>query len=187
MWNDPREIFAWMHASRLIGSLLEREFNHVRSSLRSRRLEVAGEREKGRARGRHARAFSRARFFLCPLLPSACYAGYVRREKCKKINKQKHHWCSFLFVIFQRTWRKKLFAKTRERKLNFVFVLVLFFSFDYITGKSLIRQRRTRVIIYVECIRIRIQFTQIKLKSNLLFGVRHVFFFVFVYYRHCIS
>ena len=24
-----------------------------------------------------ARSFSRARFFLCPLLPSACYAGYV--------------------------------------------------------------------------------------------------------------
>ena len=55
-------------------------------------LEVAGERENGRARGRHARgegagndfrgpsvqalplpsrvSFSRARFFLCPLLPS---------------------------------------------------------------------------------------------------------------------
>ena len=33
-------------------------------SLRSRRLEVAGERENGRARGRHARrvSFSRARF-----------------------------------------------------------------------------------------------------------------------------
>ena len=50
------------------------------SSLRSRRLEVVGERENGRARGRHARgegvSFSRARFFLCPLLPSACYAGY---------------------------------------------------------------------------------------------------------------
>ena len=55
----------------------------VRASLRSRRLEVAGERENGRARGRHARgegasrvSFSRARIFLCPLLPSACYAGY---------------------------------------------------------------------------------------------------------------
>ena len=36
-------------------------------SLRSRRLEVVGERENGRAR---------ARFFLCPPLPSACYAGY---------------------------------------------------------------------------------------------------------------
>ena len=45
-------------------------------SLRSRRLEVAGERENGRARGRHARgSFSRARFLLCPLLPSACYPG----------------------------------------------------------------------------------------------------------------
>ena len=49
------------------------------SSLRRRRLEVVGERENGRARGRHARgegvSFSRARFFLCPLLSSACYAG----------------------------------------------------------------------------------------------------------------
>ena len=56
------------------------------ASLRSRRLEVVGERENGCARGRHARgegapalpsrvSFSRARFFLCPLLPSARYAG----------------------------------------------------------------------------------------------------------------
>ena len=39
-------------------------------SLRSRRLEVVGERENGRARGRHARgvSFSRARFFWCPLI-----------------------------------------------------------------------------------------------------------------------
>ena len=40
------------------------------SSLRSRRLEVVGERENGRARGRHARgegvSFSRARFFFVP-------------------------------------------------------------------------------------------------------------------------
>ena len=38
------------------------------SSLRSRRLEVVGERENGSVRGRNAtRAFfSRARFFLCP-------------------------------------------------------------------------------------------------------------------------
>ena len=26
-------------------------------------------------------SFSRARFFLCPLLPSACYAGYFHKEK----------------------------------------------------------------------------------------------------------
>ena len=50
------------------------------TSLHSRRLEVVGERESGRSRGRHARgvSFSRARFFLCPLLPSACYAGYQK-------------------------------------------------------------------------------------------------------------
>ena len=49
----------------------------VFSSLRSRRLEVVGEREGGRARGKHARgdSFSRARFFLSPLLPSARYTG----------------------------------------------------------------------------------------------------------------
>ena len=50
-------------------------------SLRSRLLEVVGEKENGRARGRHERgvvrvSFSRARFFVCPLLPSACFAGY---------------------------------------------------------------------------------------------------------------
>ena len=29
-------------------------------------------------------SFSRARFFFCPLLASACYAGYVRRENYSK-------------------------------------------------------------------------------------------------------
>ena len=56
------------------------------ASLSSRRFEVVGERENGRARGRHTGgvsslpsgvSFSRARFFLCPLLPNACYAGYL--------------------------------------------------------------------------------------------------------------
>ena len=54
---------------------------------RSRRLEEVGERENGRARGRHALIglplpsrvrFSRACFLLCPLLP---YAGYVYRKR----------------------------------------------------------------------------------------------------------
>ena len=46
-------------------------------TVRSRSLEVVGERENRRARGRHARGVSsRARFFLCPLVPSACYAGF---------------------------------------------------------------------------------------------------------------
>ena len=56
------------------------------ASLSSRSFEVVGERENGRARGRHTGgvsslpsdvSFSRARFFLCPLLPNACYAGYL--------------------------------------------------------------------------------------------------------------
>ena len=56
------------------------------ASLSIRRFEVVGERENGRARGRHTGgvsslpsgvSFSRARFFLCPLLPNACYAGYL--------------------------------------------------------------------------------------------------------------
>ena len=45
----------------------------------SRRLEVVGERENGRARGRHAR-----RFFLCPLLPSACHAGWTIRNNMQQ-------------------------------------------------------------------------------------------------------
>ena len=47
-------------------------------SLRSRRLEVVGERENGRARARFflCPPLPSARFFLCPPLPSACYAGY---------------------------------------------------------------------------------------------------------------
>ena len=54
-------------------------------SLCSRRLDVVGERENGRTRGRHAggeeapsplACLLLARpFFLCPLLSSACYAG----------------------------------------------------------------------------------------------------------------
>ena len=47
-------------------------------SLRSRRLEVVGERENGRERARFflCPPLPSARFFLCPPLPSACYAGY---------------------------------------------------------------------------------------------------------------
>ena len=44
--------------------------------LRSRRLEVVGEIENRRARGRHVSPSGAPVFFLCPLLPSACYAGY---------------------------------------------------------------------------------------------------------------
>ena len=47
-----------------------------KTSLRGRRLEVVGERENGRAR--ESVSFSRARFFLCALLPSVSYAGYDR-------------------------------------------------------------------------------------------------------------
>ena len=40
--------------------------------------EVVGERENGRGEGdTRGVSFSRARFLLCPLLPSACYAGYM--------------------------------------------------------------------------------------------------------------
>ena len=56
-------------------------------------VEVVGERENGRARGRHARGEGApsplaclllgARFFLCPLLPSACYAGYKIHHNCQ--------------------------------------------------------------------------------------------------------
>ena len=54
-------------------------------SLRSRRLEVVGERENGRARGRHARGARKAPEKLCQL--ALCECGYfqlverVPREK----------------------------------------------------------------------------------------------------------
>ena len=44
-------------------------------SPRRRRLEVGGERENGRTRGRHVCLLLARPFLLCPLLPSACYAG----------------------------------------------------------------------------------------------------------------
>ena len=47
-----------------------------RTSLHSKRLEVVGERENGRAR--EGVSISRARFFLCPLLTRASYGGYDR-------------------------------------------------------------------------------------------------------------
>ena len=59
---------------------------HV-NSLRSRRLEVVGTRKNGRARRRHPSRVSlaHARSPFCPLLPSACYAGYHvnRTDLCK--------------------------------------------------------------------------------------------------------
>ena len=48
-------------------------------SLCSRRLEVVGERENGRCVSP-----SRARFFLCPLLPSACHAGWTIRNNMQQ-------------------------------------------------------------------------------------------------------
>ena len=53
----------------------------MRRSLRSRCLEVADERENGRARGRHARGESPSR---APVFSCAHYAGYVRRENYSK-------------------------------------------------------------------------------------------------------
>ena len=63
-----------------------RTFSFKNASLRSRRLEVIGERQNGRTRGRHAGgvSFSHARLFLCSLLPSACYVGYKNAEKTLK-------------------------------------------------------------------------------------------------------
>ena len=60
---------------------------------------------------------------------------------------------SFLFVLFQRHWMKKLFAKTRELKLKFaltrLFVCVFFFNwFDH------------RQILNTSTLDTRIQFTQ---------------------------
>ena len=78
----PRETSSQPGIAFLVPEFNQTSRDNAYRSLRSRRLEVAGERENGRARGRHARgvSFSRARFFLCPLLASACYAGYAYRE-----------------------------------------------------------------------------------------------------------
>ena len=54
---------------------MHREYR-IFSSLRSRRLEVEGARKNVRVRV----SLSRARSFLRPLLPSACYAGYIFSE-----------------------------------------------------------------------------------------------------------
>ena len=100
----------------------------------------------------------------------------------------------FLFVLFQRPWTKKLFAKTREliMKLKFVFMLVCFYLI-LITSKSLIRQRPTLVMPViinnseVSCHLYKdpkwdsinsVSFLAliIKLRSNLLFGVQTILF-----------
>ena len=72
-------VLSAIHATEYLAACQVKACDQSGHSLRSGRLEVVGERENGRARGRHVRrvSFSRARFFLCPLLPSACYAGYI--------------------------------------------------------------------------------------------------------------
>ena len=51
----------------------------------ARRLEVVGERENGRARGRHARvSFSRARFSSKRLLRRLVRAGYPLGTRCSQ-------------------------------------------------------------------------------------------------------
>ena len=70
---DPRVLVGrWVvNVNKLLGLII---------SLRSRRLEVVGTRKNGRARRRHARSLFR------PLLPSACYAGYLIIDGCLKAN-----------------------------------------------------------------------------------------------------
>ena len=65
-----------------------REKCRGKSSLRSRRLEVVGERENRRARG--SVSFSRASFFFRPLVPSAATQAKekVERKVEKKVRKE---------------------------------------------------------------------------------------------------
>ena len=67
----------------------------MKSSLRSRRLEVVGERENGRARGDTRVSFSRAHFFLCPLLPSATTSKRLLRRLREILVK----WYKLTFVV----------------------------------------------------------------------------------------
>ena len=81
-------------------------------SLRSRRLEVVGERENWRTRGRHARrvSFSRARFFSCALYfqaPAMQAIGLQLRDNVTTENLRKKN-------------NKKLRYKQRETPLFFV-------------------------------------------------------------------
>ena len=53
-------------------------FSHLNYNLHSRRLEVMGSRKNGAREGNTPLPIpSRAFFFPAPLLPSACYAGYL--------------------------------------------------------------------------------------------------------------
>ena len=68
-------------------------------SLRSRRLEIVGERENGGARGRHACLLLARPFFLCPLLPSACYAGYLHGSALHYIRRYCLHFSSLAYDL----------------------------------------------------------------------------------------
>ena len=51
----------------------------IETSLRSRRLEVVGTRKNGRV------SLVCARSLFRPLLPSACYTGYIETVKCYRL------------------------------------------------------------------------------------------------------
>ena len=81
-----------VNGMKFLQSLLRRHFAGRQvvaswnASLRGRHLEVVGEREIGRARGRRACLHLARPFFLCPLLSSACYAGYEMPADYSELN-----------------------------------------------------------------------------------------------------
>ena len=71
------------------------------SSLRSRRLEVVGERENGRARGRHARG---AHYLEAPATQASCLGSLAPRSSFKSLERDAHKlkrkYGLFLFDFF---------------------------------------------------------------------------------------
>ena len=66
-------------------------------------MRIVGEREKGGARGRHACLLLARPFFLCPLLPSACYAGYLHGSALHSIRRYCLHFSSLAYDLTHRS------------------------------------------------------------------------------------
>ena len=82
-------------------------------SLRSRRLEVAGERENGRARGRHARSpsrapvFSWAHYFQAPATQANTLSKHEALHLVKTNGNETFFfigWFGFSFIFCQTSW-----------------------------------------------------------------------------------
>ena len=84
---------------------MEKVYTCFQTSLRSRRLEVAGERENGRARGRHASP-SRAPVFTCAHYFQGFQFRKMNKLPCKwKVDFGIHFEIQSIFALFLLLWR----------------------------------------------------------------------------------